>query len=114
MLSLSDSNWSKSATGITERPANVVSGIIINISPNLESISVYKLLETIEISSIINNSSSDNLFLKAALDFSFKPSNFFLGFISKSEWIMVPPIFPANIPVGPSKRTRGFSGWLQW
>ena len=56
------------ATVIAERPGNAFSGIIINISPNLESISVHKSLDTIESSSIINNFTSDNLFLKTALD----------------------------------------------
>ena len=61
---------------MTERPENVFSVIAINLSPNLEWISLYKSLETIEQSSIIKNFNSDNLFLEAALDFSFKPSNF--------------------------------------
>ena len=76
---------SKSATVITERPTNTFSGIIINISPNLESISVHKLFDTIESSSIINNFIYDNLFLKAALDLSFKPSNFVPGLIARPE-----------------------------
>ena len=61
---------------MTERPENVFSVIVINISPNLEWISLYKSFETIEKSSIITNFNSDNLFLEAALEFSFKPSNF--------------------------------------
>ena len=56
------------ATVIAERAGNAFLGIIINISPNLESISVHKSLDTIESSSIINNFTSDNLFLKTALD----------------------------------------------
>ena len=61
---------------MTERPENVFSVIVINISANLEWISLYKSFDTIEESSIIKNFNSDNLFLEAALDFSFKLSNF--------------------------------------
>ena len=85
----------------------------MNISPNLESISVNKSLDTIESSSIINNFTSDNLFFKAALDFPFKPCNFFHGLIARQERMVGPPIFTADIPVGPSKKTLGFSGSLQ-
>ena len=45
--------------------------------------SIHKLFDTIESLSIINNFNSDNLFLKAALDFSFKPSNFAPGLITR-------------------------------
>ena len=58
----------KSATVITGIPTNAISGIIINVSSILESISAHKSLHTIENSSIINNNTSHNLFLKAALD----------------------------------------------
>ena len=61
---------------MTERSENVFSVIVINISANLEWISLYKYFDTIEESSIIKNFNSDNLFLEAALDFSFKLSNF--------------------------------------
>ena len=86
MLSLSEnisfyltgSSWSKSATVITERPANAISAIIINIFPKPGSILVHKSLDTIEGSSIINNFTSDNLFLKGALDLLFKQVILFL------------------------------------
>ena len=81
------------------------SGIIINISLNLESIIVHKSLDSIGSSFIINNFTSDNLFLKAALDLSFEPSNFVLGLIAKPPWMVAPPIFAAVIPVGPSKES---------
>ena len=52
-------------------------GIVVNTSLNLELISsVHKSLDTIQISSVIKNFNSDNLFLKAALDFSVTQSNF--------------------------------------
>ena len=52
-------------------------GIVVNTSLNLELISsVHKSLDTIQISSVIKNFNSDNLFLKAALDFSVRRSNF--------------------------------------
>ena len=76
---------------MAERPANSSSGIIVNISSNLELISIHKLLDTIESSSIITNFTSDSLFLKAALDLSFKPSNFIPGLIPRPEWMVVPP-----------------------
>ena len=60
---------SKSVTVITKRPANAISGIIINIYSNLEVTFVLKSFETIVSSSVINNFTSDNLFPKAALDF---------------------------------------------
>ena len=89
---LTGAGWSKSATVITERPVNDFSGIVMNISPNLESISVHKSVDTIESSSIINNFTSNSLFLKAALDLSFKPSNFVPGLIETPEWMVVPPL----------------------
>ena len=52
----------KSATVKTERLANAVSGIILNISPNLESLSVHKSRETMESSSIIDNFTSVTYF----------------------------------------------------
>ena len=45
---LTGGSWSKSATVITERPANVFSGTIINIAHNLELISVHKSFDTTE------------------------------------------------------------------
>ena len=76
--------------------------------------SVHKSLDTTESSSITKNFFFDNLFLKAALDLSFKPSNFVLGLILRPEWMVGPPMFTTDIPVGPSQRTLGFSGSLQW
>ena len=61
--------------------------------------SIHKLFDTIESLSIINNFNSDNLFLKAALDFSFKPSNFVPGLITRPGWMVAPTIFTADIPV---------------
>ena len=78
-------SWRKSSTVMTERQANAFSGIIINISSNLELISIHKLLDTIESSSIIKNFTSDSLFLNAALDLSNKPSNFIPGLIPRPE-----------------------------
>ena len=46
------------------------SEIIINIFPNLESITIHKSLDTIDSSFIIKNFIFDNLFLKTALVFS--------------------------------------------
>ena len=39
-----------------------------------------------------------------------KPSDIFPCSVPRSEWIVVPPTFTADIPVGPSKRTLGFPG----
>ena len=75
----------KLATVVTERPANSFSGIITNISSNFESMSVHKLLDIIESSSLIKTSTSDNLFLKVILDLSFKPSNFVPALIPRPE-----------------------------
>ena len=93
------------------------SGIIINISPNLESISVHKRLDTIESLFIIKDLASDNSFHKAALDLLFKPSNFVPGLIPRRVCMVLATIFTAAIftPVGSVKRTLGFtfSGFLQ-
>ena len=74
----------------------------------------WESLDTIDSSWIIKSFTSDNLFLKAALDSSFKSSNLIPGLIPRREWMVVPPISTADIPIGPSKRTLGFSGSLQW
>ena len=76
---------SKSATVLTERTANAFSGIFINISSNLKLISVHKSFDAIESLFIINNFTSDNVFLKAALDLLFKPSNYVPGLIARPE-----------------------------
>ena len=41
---------------------------------------------------------------------SLKPLDFALGLTSTAEWIVVRPMFTADISVGPSQRTLGFSG----
>ena len=78
----------KSAGVIIEIPANTFLRIIINISPNLELISLHKsvdTLESIESSSIIKKLTSVNLFLKVALELSFKRSSFAPGLILRPE-----------------------------
>ena len=67
---------------ITETAANAFSGIIINIFPKLESVSVHKSLNTIETSSIVKNFTFDNLFLGANLYLSSKSSIFVPGLIN--------------------------------
>ena len=67
------------------------------------------MLDIIEGSSI-TNFTSDSLFRKAALDWSFEPSRFIPGLIPIPERIIVPPIFTADFPVGQSERTLDFSG----
>ena len=69
---------------------------------------VHKSLDTIKISSITTNVTSDNLFLKTALDLSFKPSSFVPGSVPRPEKMVVPPIFTVDVPVGQSKRTLVF------
>ena len=54
---------------------------------NLKSISVQSSLDTLESSSINKNFTSNNLFLEAALDLSFKQVILFqIGFQGKNEW----------------------------
>ena len=72
-----------------------------------------KSLETIEKSSIITIFTSDNAFLKLVFILSLKPSNLTPGFIPRPEWIIFPPIFTADMHVGPKRRTRGLSGSLE-
>lgn len=88
-------------------------GIVVNTSLNLELISVHKSLDTIQICSVIKNFNSDNLFLKAALDFSVRQSNFDPDLIPNPEWVIAPPIFAADVPIGPNKRTISLWGSLQ-
>ena len=76
--------------------------------------SVHKSLDTIKSSSVINYFTFDNLILRTELDMSIKPINFVPGLIPRSEWMLVPPIFTADIPAGSSKRALRFSGSLQW
>ena len=50
---------------------------------------------------------SDNLFLKLVLHFSLKRSNLAPAFNPRPECIVVPPIFTADIPVGPNNQING-------
>ena len=79
-------------------------------SPNLESTYVHKSLNTIERLSIIKRFTFDNLFLKGALNLSFKQSNVVPNLIPRAELMMVPPTFTANVPVVPSKEKSVFQG----
>ena len=54
------------------------------------------------------------LYLYLPLDLSFKPSNYVSDLIPRPNWMVVVPIFTPYIPIGPSKKTLGFSGSLQW
>ena len=51
--------------------------------------------------SITQNFTSDTFILHSDLDLSFKHSNFVPSFIRTTEYIVIPPIFTADIPVGP-------------
>ena len=88
---LTGGTWSNSDRVTTERPGNIFSGIII-VSPKLLPIETLMPckpwnLDTIENSSIIKNLTSNNLFLKVALDLSFKQSSFIPGlFQDQNEW----------------------------
>ena len=62
--------------------------------------------------SLIKSSIFQNVSLKAALDLSLKPRIFFSGLFPRTEWMVIPPIFTADIPVGLHKRIPGFSGSL--
>ena len=70
------------------------------------------ILDTIDISSIITCLIFDNLFFNDAFALSLKPSNFTSGSIPSADWMVVPSMFPDDIPVGPSKRTQSFSVFL--
>ena len=72
---MTEGRWRMSATVITERPVNSFLGII-NTSPNPKSIFLHKSLDTTECSSTIKNNTCNKLYLEAALDLSFRPSNF--------------------------------------
>ena len=78
--------------------------------PNLESISVHKSLDTIERLSIIKRFTFDNLFLKGALNLSFKQSNVVPNLIPRAELMMVPATLTANVPVVPSEEKLVFQG----
>lgn len=110
---LTGGSWRKSPTVITERSANAFSRIIKNNSPNLESISVHKLLETKESSSTIKHFNPDDSFLKLALHLSFKSRSFVPGLILRPELMMAQLIFTGDTPIGQKKkRNLGFSGYL--
>ena len=79
-------SWVRSSSVVTERPANAFPGIIINISPNFEATYLHKSLDTIENSFIIKNFTSDNLFLKEALDLPFKSSILFKVWFQNNKW----------------------------
>ena len=66
-----------------------------------------KSLETTENSSVITLFTCENLFLKLAFILSLKQSHLTPNFIPTLEWIVFPPIFTADMPVGPKRRTRG-------
>ena len=73
------------ATIINERPANVFSGIIIDISPNLKPVPAHKSLDVIESSSNNEKFPSNESFLEIALDFAFKSSNFVAHSVPRQE-----------------------------
>ena len=75
LILMTEGRWKMSTTVITERPLNSFLGII-NTSPNPGSIFLHKSLDTTESSSTIKVNTCNKLFLKAALDLSFRPSNF--------------------------------------
>ena len=79
----------------------------------VKSIFFHKSRDTMKRWSIIKKFTSDNLFLKVALDLSFRPSNFDPGSIPWAKWVTISPIFTDYISVGPNKTTLGFSGSLQ-
>ena len=101
---LTGGSWRKSPTVITERSANAFSRIIKNNSPNLESISVHKLLETKESSSTIKHFNPDDSFLKLALHLSFKSRSFVPGLILRPELMMAQLIFTGDTPIGQKKK----------
>ena len=56
---------------------------------------------------------SDNLFLKHVFILSLKPSNLTPGVIPRPEWIVVRPIFTADMPVKPKRKTLSLYGSLE-
>ena len=83
-----------------------------NISTKRRWIWSRRSLETIDISSIIITFNSDNLFLNKDLILSLKGGRFLpkqLTGILRPVWIVVPPIFMAETPVGAKRRTFSFS-----
>ena len=61
----------------------------------------------------MKNFISDQLFLHAAFYLSFPPSGFVSGLISRPKRMVVPPIFTADILIGPGEKTLGISRSLQ-
>ena len=106
LILMTGDRWRKSAMVITKI-------WIINTSHKLESLFVHKFIDTKKSLSTIKNFSCNKLFLEAALDLLFRPSNFDTDLIQIPEWMVVPPIFTADIAVVQSKRTFGFTGSLQ-
>ena len=82
----------RSAIVITERPANhkYFSQSWINICPQI-------IWDHKTFFPIIKNFTSDNLFLKLAVDLSFKPSSFIPVSIPRLELMVVPPMFTADV-----------------
>ena len=76
--------------------------------------SVHNAFDTIEILSLIKNFTSNNRFVKVALDLSFKLSNFVPCLIPKAKWMVAAPIFSAYILAGPNASPLGFSGLSQY
>ena len=72
-----------------------------------------KSLEAIENSPIVTILTSDNLFLKLCFILSLKQGNLTPGFLPRAGWIAVPPIFTADMFVGPKMRAGGSSGSLE-
>ena len=73
-----------------------------------------KPLETILNLSIKSIFTSNKFLVKLIFIISLNPSNLTPGFISRPEWIVVPPIFTAYMSVGSKRRIRGSSGSLEW
>lgn len=67
-------------------------------SPNLALIVVHKSLDTIKSSYITIDFLSDNLFLKVALNLSFKLSAFVPELILRPQCMVVLPVFTADMP----------------
>ena len=83
----------------TEISANRNSILVEKISDNLASIPVQRLLEIMDISSIMRSFTSDNLFLKNTFTSSLKPLHFARGLIPRAESIVVPPMFTTDISI---------------
>ena len=98
-LLITESNCSKLATTKTASPANSTAVEHIKILSTQALSLKNKLLETIKNSSIITNFTSDNLFHKLLFVLSLKPCILTPGFMTRAEWIVVPSIFTADMPI---------------